>query len=244
MGTPRRRDATTDFPGPARIEEVVATSVLGRLPAPVRSAVLARSVLAQIPASGTLHRQGREPWVALVLEGLVRVYVETESGRQATVRYAREGALLGLAATLGGSVPANVHAVTDSVLLRLDVDLLQRECSADPRAAWVLAVELAQALCDMVLELAETDFASVQQRVVRHLLDLAVRPPEGDPAGRALVARVTHQQLADAAGTVREVAARTLQQLRRDGLVSSVPGGVRLDDPAALHRRTWSGQAT
>lgn len=232
----------TELPSPEAVEDAVAASVLSTLPDAVRAQVLGRTVLAQIPAGGGLHRQGNDPWIALVVEGVVRVYVESEDGRQATVRYAREGALLGLAATLGGTVPAGVQAVTDAVLLRLDVEVLQRACASDPAAAWALTVDMARALCDMVHELAEVDFASVQQRVVRHLLDLAVRQQGDAPAATsALVAPVTQQQLADAAGTVREVVARTLQALRRQGLVTSVPGGIRLDDPAGLHRSTWTG---
>lgn len=231
------------LPGPAAIDGAVASSVLASLPDPVRAQVLGRTVLAQIPAGGGLHRQGNDPWIALVVEGVVRVFVESEDGRQATVRYAREGALLGLAATLGGSVPAGVQAVTDAVLLRLDVEVLQRACASDPAAAWALLVDMSRAMCDVVHELAEVDFASVQQRVVRHLLDLAVRQGDGDGTS-ALVAQVTQQQLADAAGTVREVVARTLQALRRQGLVTSVPGGIRLDDPAGLHRSTWAARRT
>lgn len=219
--------------------------MLSALPDAVREQVLGRTVLVQIPAGGGLHRQGNDPWIALVVEGVVRVYVESEDGRQATVRYAREGSLLGLAATLGGSVPAGVAAVTDAALLRLDVEVLQRACASDPAAAWALLVDMSRAMCDVVHELAEVDFASVQQRVVRHLLDLAVRQDDDAAGGTsALVAPVTQQQLADAAGTVREVVARTLQALRRQGLVASVPGGIRLDDPAGLHRSTWTAYRT
>jgi CRP/FNR family transcriptional regulator len=240
MRTAARTAQVGELPDQRAVDTAMGLSVLGRLPAPVRTRLLIGSVLAQIPAGGGLHRQGREPWTALVVEGVVRVYIESDDGRQATVRYAREGAVLGLAATLGGRVPANVHAVTDAVLLRLDADVLQQACSTDAAAAWTLAVDLAQAICETVHELAESDFASVQQRVVRHLLDLSERRQEPGTETCALVALVTQQQLADAAGTVREVVARTLQTLRREGLVTTVPGGIRLDDPAGLHRRTWA----
>lgn len=220
----------------ADTDAAVRASCFGPLPPAVRDDLLARSALVHLRGGDVLHRAGLEPFMALVVAGVVRVYVESPDGRQATVRYAREGALLGVAAVLGGSVPAGVAAVGDAALLRLDPDVFRATCRANAEASWAVAREMAVLVTETVHELAEVDFATVQQRVVRHLLDLATR----DADAPQLIARVTQQQLADAAGTVREVVARTVAQLRRSGLVSSVPGGIRLDDPAGLHRCTWT----
>jgi CRP/FNR family transcriptional regulator, cyclic AMP receptor protein len=54
-----------------------------------------------------------------------------------------------------------------------------------------------------------------------------------------LLAAVTQQELADAAGTVREVVARALKEMRADGLVGESEAGIvlldtpRLDDESA-----------
>lgn len=224
---------------PALAAAALTSSFLGRLPAVTVARATAGAALVRISAGGRLYTPGFEPWVALVAEGVVRVFLESAEGRQATVRYAREGAVLGLAAVLGGGrIPLNVAAVTDATLLRFDTAQLTRTCRSDAEAAWAVATEMAGLVVEVVDEVAEVDFASVQQRVVRHLLDLASDAPAADGA---LVARVTQQQLADAAGTVREVVARTLAELRRAGLVATVPGGVLLVDPGGLHRATWSG---
>jgi CRP/FNR family transcriptional regulator len=223
---------------PDQAAAALANSFLGRLPAAtIRSATTGAAVV-HISAGGRLYTPGFEPWVALVVDGVVRVFMESAEGRQATVRYAREGAVLGLAALLGGAIPLNVAAVTDATLLRFDTAHLTQTCRSDAQAAWAVATEMAGLVVEVVHEVAEADFASVQQRVVRHLLDLASDDPSPDGT---LVARVTQQQLADAAGTVREVVARTLAELRRADLVATVPGGVRLVDPGGLHRATWSG---
>lgn len=87
---------------------------------------------------------------------------------------------------------------------------------------------------ELLGEVAEVAFASVPERVVHHLLELAVPGPGG-----GLVAPVTQRQLADAAGTVREVVARVLRDLRADGLVTPAGDGVRLLDPPGLHDRAW-----
>jgi CRP/FNR family transcriptional regulator len=104
----------------------------------------------------------------------------------------------------------------------------------DAAIAMALARELTERLYDTLDELAGHAFASVRQRVARHLLDLAARDQRG---ASALVASVTHQDLADAIGSSREVITRVLGEMRRAGLVGAWEGGgIALLDPAAMHR--------
>ena len=64
------------------------------------------------------------------------------------------------------------------------------------------------------------------------VLDLA--SDEQRPQG-PLVARVSQQELADAAGSVREVVARALRDLRLAGVVATSPDHIVILDPARLH---------
>jgi CRP/FNR family transcriptional regulator len=47
---------------------------------------------------------------------------------------------------------------------------------------------------------------------------------------------VTQQSLADATGSVREVVARALRELRREGAVATADDGITVLDPTALTR--------
>lgn len=80
----------------------------------------------------------------------------------------------------------------------------------------------------------------MRQRIAAHLLDLASaqQRPQGD-----LVARVSQQELADAVGSVREVAARTLRELRLARLVATSPDRVHILDPAGLYELSWNPTA-
>jgi CRP/FNR family transcriptional regulator len=71
----------------------------------------------------------------------------------------------------------------------------------------------------------------VRQPLPGQVLDLAGERQRG--AGR--FAPVSQQELADAVGTVREVVARALRELRDAGLVETTRGGVLVVDPAGLH---------
>jgi CRP/FNR family transcriptional regulator len=80
----------------------------------------------------------------------------------------------------------------------------------------------------------------VRQRIAAHLLDLAStqQRPQGD-----LVAHVSQQELADAVGSVREVVARVLRDLRLARLVATSPDRVHILDPTGLHDQSWNPTA-
>jgi CRP/FNR family transcriptional regulator len=69
-----------------------------------------------------------------------------------------------------------------------------------------------------------------------HLLDLASAQ---QPAQGRLVARVSQQELADAVGSVREVVARVLRDLRLRGLLATAPDSISILDPAGLYDQSW-----
>jgi CRP/FNR family cyclic AMP-dependent transcriptional regulator len=69
--------------------DVMRRSFLGRLPSEVVDALLADGERTDYPAGSTVYREGSAPRAALVLHGLLRVYMTSPEGRQVTVRYAR-----------------------------------------------------------------------------------------------------------------------------------------------------------
>jgi CRP/FNR family transcriptional regulator len=69
-------------------------------------------------------------------------------------------------------------------------------------------------------------------RATPDLLDLA--SAQQHPRGR-LVARVSQQELADAAGSVREVVARVLRDFRVAGIVATAADSVVILDAARLY---------
>ncbi|HUE66765.1 MAG TPA: helix-turn-helix domain-containing protein, partial [Candidatus Acidoferrum sp.] len=76
-------------------------------------------------------------------------------------------------------------------------------------------------------------FTSVRARVARDLVELADMSG-GLAQGTRL--SVTHQALADATGSVREVVARAIRDLRHESVIASNVDGITVLDPAALKR--------
>lgn len=214
------------------VNDAFARSFLASLPSEVAGRLRAEGERADYPSGTTVYRPGSSPQVVLVVQGLVRVYLASVEGRQVTVRYARPGDVLGIAVLVGGPANVGVQAVEPSSLFRISSRTLIAAARRDPRVGWVIAEELNRRLYDTLEQTAVNAFGSVRQRVAAHLLDLA--SVQQHPRGR-LVARVSQQELADAAGSVREVVARVLREFRVAGIVDTAADSVVILDAARLH---------
>jgi CRP/FNR family transcriptional regulator len=216
--------------------ETLWRSFLGSLPTPVLERLLADAIRLDIPAGAVTYRDGETPRTAVILKGLLRVYIASSSGRQRTLRYARSGEVVGAPAAVGGPVGVSVQALLDTSVLVLNVSAMQALGRSDAGFAWAIAQEVTVRLFEVIETFAGEAFGSVRQRVARHLLDLAAEQQRGS----VLIAHVTQQELADATGTVREVAARELRQLRDRGLVDTSRNGIVLLDPSGLQQEADS----
>lgn len=197
-----------------------------------RSALTAGAARFDIPAGTVIYRDADRPRLAVVLDGLLRVFLTSSEGRQVTVRYTRAGDVLGAAATVGGPVDVSVQAVTDSTVAMIDPGRLVSLGRMNAQVAWAIAEELSRRLYEVLNELAGTAFLPLRDRIIRHLLDLAADAQSGGGS----VAHTTQQELADAVGSVREVVGRSLAELRATGLIETTRDGIKVLDVAALHR--------
>ena len=180
---------------------------------------------------GILHAEGGPPFAGVVTEGLVRVVVSSPDGRQATIRYAAPGALLGVASLFGDQrIPVSGVPLRSSTVVMLRPNLLRDLAMHELLVAACLMGELADRVMDYQAELLGSTFASLRQKDARHLLQMAI-PLEG--SGR-LVAPVTQAELADAVGSSREVVVRILRDLREAELVETGRDGIVLAAPERL----------
>ena len=214
------------------VEDALARSFLAGLPPELVDGLRDDGERADYPAGTTVYRAGSDPRAALVVRGLLRVFLTSAEGRQVTVRYARPGDVLGIAVLVGGPASTSVQAVEPSSVFRISARTLIAAARRDPRVSWAIAEELNRRLYEVLEQTAVNAFGSVRQRVAAHLLDLA--SAQQHPRGR-LAARVSQQELADATGSVREVVARVLRDLRVAGIVATTADSVVILDPARLY---------
>lgn len=212
----------------------IAASSLGRLPQELLAELTSGATRLRIPARSTFHHEGEDlPHLEIVLTGLVRVQVAAVDGRMMTARYARPGALLGVASLyVQGARRFGIQALSDSELLAFRPTVVRGWADRDPRVARALLTETSERVMSFVAEFSGQAFASVRQRIARHLLDLASdHQRQGE-----LLAPISQQELADAVGTVREVVVRVLRELREEGVLQTGRDGIVILGPERLSR--------
>lgn len=220
-------------PAITALTTAVARSHLARIGPTAVAALLQESRFNELPAASTLRRVGeRGPHLEMVVSGLVRVFLESADGRRLTIRYCRAGDLLGAASLFrpGFLMPGSLQALTDSVVVSFDPRSARQLARDDLSVAEALLNELSERTLFFVAQISGTAFTTVGQRVARHLLDLASEAQRGDE----LRADVSQQDLADAAGSVREVVVRVLREFRAAGLIETRRGTILLRAPEAL----------
>ena len=206
---------------------------LKELPGALADKLIQRSHAVDHPAGSVIFRGEGGVHVALVMSGLLRSYLSAPDGRQITYRYAGAGDLIGTLDLAGLDVSRRVQSIAPSRLLHFDAVQLERLAKREPALAWQMIEELADRLVQAYRTLAMRSFATVRWRVARDIIERAVAA--GDLREGAHV-RLTHQEVADATGSVREVAARAIRVLRRDGMIATAhPGVAILDLDRLLH---------
>jgi CRP/FNR family transcriptional regulator len=176
-----------------------------------------------------IWRPGSEPRLGVVERGCARVFITADDGRQATLRYAREGDPLGLVRFFVADVDFGIDAVAATTVLYFDEADFNRALATDPALLRTVAEHLAATCCSGSRTIRSYAFCRVRQRVAAHLLSLAT--PD---AGGQLTAPLTQQELAGAVGSVRDVVARALRELSDAGLVVTSHRRVVITDEDAL----------
>jgi len=221
-------------------DSALAASFLPPFPPDVLERLLADASQVTYPVGTAMHSAPRRlPQLSLMLDGLARLYLLSLGGRQVTVRYVRPGGVIGTAAFVSGPSPVSLQMLTDCTLVSFNTRTLREIARTDATVALALAKEVAERLYDTLDVVTGTAFASVRERVAYHLLEIAASRQQG----ATLVATVTQQELADAVGSVREVVARVLRNLRAEGLLATRSGDIVLLDPDRLYQTAWTRDA-
>lgn len=226
-----------------QVESALGLSNLRDLPPEVLGSILDGAAAVTLPAGSVSTREGeRARHVELVVTGAVRLFVVAPDGRTMTVRYCRSGAIIGAVSLFAPEyeTPVTTQALVDSRLLKMYASAVTRAASRDVRVAGAFLRELGERVMSFIYEIPGSAFATVRQRVARHLLDLCLGQDVGrqpEVYGRdELVVRQSQQDLADAVGTAREVVVRVLRDLREEGVIRTGRDRIVISDPARLAR--------
>jgi CRP/FNR family transcriptional regulator len=204
-----------------------AYPALAALPAPLQARVTAESLALDVPVGTRIFSSGELPrGFPLVLEGRVRVAKVGAQGRELALYRVGpgEGCILTSSCLLGGSAySAEAVAEQPLKLLVLPPPLFDALLAHAPFRAFVFRL-----FSDRLAELTELVEAVAFRRLDARLAERLL--------GRGAKLRVTHQQLADELGTVREMVSRVLKSFADQGLVALGREQVDVLDAAGLRR--------
>jgi CRP/FNR family cyclic AMP-dependent transcriptional regulator len=203
---------------------------LDLLKQPDRDEVLRGSRRIHYPEGATYHQHQAAPMALVVESGLIRIFVSSEDGRQASVAYFHPGDTYAALEILP-SGPASLQALTESTVLVLDplnlTRLLTQNYAVSEAGVRILGREIAR----LVRVITVRSLGSMTERLA---FDLLERASETQLREGELVCHVTHEQLADSIGSTREVVSRIVGDLRRRGLLITSPRQIRVADVSQL----------
>ncbi len=207
-------------------------SFLNRLPDRAAAELIETALEIEVEAGQIVRRdQLNAPTVPmLAIGGLLRIFVSSGRGREVSIRYLRSGGVVNFPSMISGGAKQGVQAVTRSKLLIMQAATVRHVVRTNDEVSWLLCQELSETLIEITGNLATSVFQSVIERVAETLIELA-KERDGK-----LIVSASQQQIADAVGSVREVVARALRQLRAAAMISRDGVDIELLDLAGLSR--------
>jgi CRP/FNR family transcriptional regulator len=189
--------------------------------------VLARSQLVPVPAGTPMFGEGSPcRQLPLVLEGSIRV-AKCSDARELRLYQVMPGEICVLTSgcLVGGrDYPATGVVESDARLLVLPKPLFDELMAThEPFRRCVFSL-FAERIADLMALVEAVAFHRLDRRVAGALL------------GRGRLVALTHQQLADELGSVREIVTRVLRSLAEQGLVRSSRGAIEVLDAHGLRR--------
>lgn len=201
--------------------------MLAQLPETARQRLLGASQWLTIPAGSLLFddRQACEGF-PFVVEGSVRVIKSAPNGRELPLYRVAPGETCIISSScLLGKEDYNARGVTET---QTELVLLARPAFdallAEPVFRNFVFHLFAERIADLMQLIEEVAFKRLDQRLASLLL------------GKGRLVHVTHQQLADELGSVREFVSRMLKGFAAQGLVRLAREQIEILDPAGLRR--------
>lgn len=174
----------------------------------------------------------------VVMAGRVKIFGSSTQGRSKTFAYLEPGDFFGEMSLIDDEVrSASASVLEDSVLIMLKRDDYQKLLLSRPAIALSVMKTLSSRLRRANKEIEALSFNNVLGRIAQILLDLADRYGKKTDEGIRIEMEMSHKELAEMAGTAREVISRVISRFRRMGCVSFFDNKIIITDHDKL--KSW-----
>jgi CRP/FNR family transcriptional regulator, cyclic AMP receptor protein len=195
-------------------------------------------------AGETIFDEGEAwPYLGIVKIGKIIYTLLSPDGKTHTIGERLTHDTLNESGTFdGGGATTRAEALTDTTIVTLPSEAVVHAVRSDAELALGFLIASSQARRRSIDIIADLAFAHVLQRVAKFLLGYA-RTSVGMARGLPGVENLSQAQIAAAAGTVRDMAARALLRLKNAGALELDRGRVRAIDRARLEAFAHNVQA-
>lgn len=166
-----------------------------------------------------------------VVRGILRVYLLSQDGREATIYRLRQNDACMLSASCVLSAitfDVQIDAETDCDLIIIPTSLFSDLMSHNLYVENYVYRSSTERLSDLIQAVERMFFLTLRQRVAAFLID------ESSSTGSDHVT-LTQEQLAKAIGSAREAVSRILKQLSSNGSIEVSRGGIRILNKSLLY---------
>ena len=166
--------------------------------------------------------------ILVIISGVVRVYILSESGREITLYRLFENDICTLSIScLMGKLPmqAMIKADTDCKIASISNDVFSDIHERTPEIQKYLLEKMNDRLSDVMWVVEQVAFHAMDCRVGNYLLEKS-----------SSVVYATHEEIAFDLGTAREVVSRMLKYFEKNGYVSLARGKIKITDKEALQK--------
>lgn len=219
------------------LKQLAGDPAFAEVPAVVLHALIDGATVREARKGEVIYDEG-ERWdrLGFVVEGCIAMLANGEDAKEHLYEHVFPGSFFGVSAMFdGGAEMAKTAVVTRKACYALmDRGDVLEQCKRHGTLAVAFAMTLARRVRRTTSLLAAQVNLTAQERIARYLLNYA----SGEGMSQALepLPQMTQAQIGAAAGTVKDVAARTIGFLERAGALKRERGHVQLVDPKLLAR--------
>jgi CRP-like cAMP-binding protein len=174
----------------------------------------------------------------VVMSGRVKIFGSSSQGRAKTFAYLEPGDFFGEMSLIDEEVrSASASALDDSVLIMLKSEDYRKLMLSRPAIAIAVLKTLSARLRRANREIEALSFNNVLGRIAQILLDLGERYGKKSDDGIRIDMTLSHKELAEMAGTAREVISRVMSRFRRIGCINFFDNKITITDRDKL--KSW-----
>lgn len=200
--------------------------------------------IAELDTQSTWRKYERNDWIAelhdtshdvfFIISGTVRLKIPASSGREVLFQDVDAGSYIGEMDAIDGKPRAvGIMALTDVVIARMPRTVFRATICRHPDVADQVLIRLTTIIRTLANRVRELSTLDVRHRLYAELLRLS-RPRVGEKDRAAISPPPVHATIAARIGTRREMVAREMKALERDGLVERSRGALVLTDTRRL----------